>query len=164
MRIAGFYDNSCTNGEGWRSVLFVAGCPHKCLGCQNPQTWDYNFGEEIEDTSKYIEKILKNKKLIDGLTISGGEPFQERNVKPLLKIIKAVKTHGLNIWCYTGYKYEDLIKNHLYVDLLNEIDVLVDGPFVKDEFCPNIKFRGSKNQRLLDIPKSLKEKIAVEIA
>ena len=63
MRIAGFYDNSCTNGEGWRSVLFVAGCPHKCLGCQNPQTWDYNFGEEIEDTSKYIEKILKNKKL-----------------------------------------------------------------------------------------------------
>ena len=64
MRIAGFYDNSCTNGEGWRSVLFVAGCPHKCLGCQNPQTWDYNFGEEIEDTSKYIEKILKNNQAV----------------------------------------------------------------------------------------------------
>ncbi len=151
MRVAGFYDNSCTNGEGWRSVLFVSGCPHKCQGCHNPQTWDYNYGEKVTDTSIYINKILKNKKLIDGITISGGEPFQERNIKPLIEIIDAVKNEGLNIWCYTGYRYEDLKKNENYKLLLNKIDILVDGPFIKDEFCPNIKFRGSKNQRIVDI-------------
>ena len=164
MRIAGFYENSCTNGDGWRSVLFVGGCPHRCEGCQNPQTWDYNYGEEVKDINIYTEKILKNKKLIDGLTISGGEPFQERNVKPLLELIKTLKTENLNIWCYTGYKYEDLVKNDLYRELLAEIDVLVDGPFVKEEFCPNIKFRGSKNQRILDIQNSLKHNKIIEIA
>lgn len=164
MRIAGFYDNSCTNGEGWRSVLFVAGCPHKCEGCQNPQTWDYNFGEEVTNVNYYIEKILENKKLIDGLTISGGEPFQDRNIEPLIEIIEGIKGHNLNIWCYTGYKYEELIENPLYAKLLTKIDVLVDGPFIKKEFCPNIKFRGSKNQRILDIQKTLKEHKIVEIA
>lgn len=164
MRIAGFYENSCTNGEGWRSVLFVGGCPHRCEGCQNPQTWDYNYGEEVKDINIYVDKILKNKKLIDGLTISGGEPFQERNVKPLLELIKALKIENLNIWCYTGYKYEDLVKNSVYRELLSEIDVLVDGPFVKEEFCPNIKFRGSKNQRILDIQNSLKHNKIIEIA
>ncbi len=164
MRIAGFYENSCTNGEGWRSVIFVGGCPHKCEGCQNPQTWDYNYGEKVEDVNFYIEKILKNKKLIDGLTISGGEPFQERNIEPLLELIKPLKEEGLNIWCYTGYKYEELLKNSNFKKLLAEIDVLVDGPFVKEEYCPNIKFRGSKNQRVLDIPRSLQANEIIEIA
>lgn len=164
MRIAGFYENSCTNGEGWRSVIFVGGCPHKCEGCQNPQTWDYNYGEEVTDMNVYIDKVLKNKKLIDGLTISGGEPFQERNVEPLLTLIRAVKNQNLNVWCYTGYKYEELMKNPLFAELIKEIDVLVDGPFVKEEYCPNIKFRGSKNQRILDIQSSLQLNKIVEIA
>lgn len=164
MRIAGFYENSCTNGEGWRSVIFVGGCPHRCEGCQNPQTWDYNYGEPVTDIQIYVDKILKNKRLIDGLTISGGEPFQERNVEPLLALIKPLKKEGLNVWCYTGYQYEDLLKNPKYETLLKEIDVLVDGPFLKEEFCPNIKFRGSKNQRILDIPKSLKLNKVIEIA
>lgn len=164
MRIAGFYENSCTNGEGWRSVIFVGGCPHRCEGCQNPQTWDYNYGEPVTDIQIYVDKILKNKRLIDGLTISGGEPFQERNVEPLLALIKPLKKEGLNVWCYTGYQYEDLLKNPKYETLLKEIDVLVDGPFLKEEFCPNIKFRGSKNQRILDIPKSLKLNKTIEIA
>lgn len=164
MRIAGFYENSCTNGEGWRSVIFVGGCPHKCEGCQNPQTWDYNYGEEVTDMNVYIDKVLKNKKLIDGLTISGGEPFQARNIKPLLTLVKAVKSHNLDVWCYSGYKYEELIKNSLFSELIKEIDVLVDGPFVKEEYCPNIKFRGSKNQRILDIQKTIKEDRIVEIS
>lgn len=163
MRVAGFYDNSCTNGEGWRSVLFVSGCPHKCLGCQNPQTWDFEQGEKVHDIDFYIKKIIQNKKLIDGVTLSGGEPFQERNVKHLLKLVKEVKKNGLDVWCYTGYRYEELLQNEAFSSLLKEIDVLVDGPFIKDEFCPNIKFRGSKNQRILDVQKCLENNSIIEI-
>lgn len=164
MRVAGFYDASCTNGEGWRSVLFVSGCPHKCEGCHNPQTWEYEYGEKVTDTQVYINKILKNKKFIDGITISGGEPFQERNIRVLLEIVAAVKKEGLTVWCYTGYQYEELIKHLSFRKLLYEIDVLVDGPFLKEEHCPNIKFRGSKNQRILDIPKTIAESKIIEIA
>ena len=153
MRIAGFYENSCTNGEGWRSVIFVGGCPHKCEGCQNPQTWDYNYGEKVEDINFYVEKILKNKKLIDGLTISGGEPFQERNVNPLLELIEKKKKEGLNIWCYTGYKWSE-VKS---IEAIKYIDVLVDGTFQESLSIPSPKWCGSSNQQILNVKESLKQ-------
>lgn len=164
MRIAGFYENSCTNGDGWRSVLFVGGCPHRCEGCQNPQTWNYDHGDKVEDINQYIKKVLDNKILIDGVTFSGGEPFQERNIDNLITLAKEVKKHGLNVWCYTGYQFEELKENNKFCLLLQELDVLVDGKFEKTQFCPDLKFRGSKNQRILDVQKSLADDKLIEIA
>lgn len=164
MRVAGFYENSCTNGDGWRSVLFVGGCPHKCEGCQNPQTWNFDHGEKVETIDHYIERILENKVLIDGVTLSGGEPFQERNIDNLVKLAREVKKHGLTVWCYSGYRFEELQDNNKFCLLLQELDVLVDGKFEKDQFCPNLKFKGSKNQRILDVQKSLKDGEVIEIA
>jgi len=164
MRIAGFYDNSCTNGEGWRSVIFVSGCPHKCEGCHNPQTWDYEYGEKVDNIDYYIQRILKNKSLIDGITISGGEPFQDRNIDSLLKLVKEVKKSGLDVWCYTGYNFEYLKEHKRFNILLEEIDILIDGKFDKNQFCPNLKFRGSKNQRILNVKESLIRNNIIEIA
>lgn len=164
MRLAGFYDNSCTNGEGWRSVIFVSGCPHKCEGCHNPQTWDYEKGEKVDNIDYYIDRILKNKNLIDGLTISGGEPFQERNISALLRLVKEIKKNNLNIWCYTGYSFEYLKEHKSFKILLREIDVLIDGKFDKNQFCPNLKFKGSKNQRILNVKESLIKNDIIEIA
>lgn len=164
MRIAGFYDNSCTNGEGWRSVIFVSGCPHKCEGCHNPQTWDYEYGEKVDNIDYYIQRILKNKSLIDGITISGGEPFQDRNIDSLLKLVKEIKKNGLDVWCYTGYNFEYLKEHKRFNILLEEIDILIDGKFDKNQFCPNLKFRGSKNQRILNVKESLIRNNIIEIA
>lgn len=164
MRISGFYDNSCTNGEGWRSVLFVGGCPHKCPGCHNPQTWDYEHGEKVDSIDCYIKRILDNRKLIEGITLSGGEPFQERNVEHLVRLSKEVKRHGLNVWCYTGYHFEDILKNENFYPLLKEIDILIDGPFKKELFSPDLKFKGSSNQRIIDISKSLELGKTIEMS
>ena len=163
MKIAGFYENSCTNGDGWRSVLFVSGCPHHCLGCHNQQTWDYEFGEEVDNIDNIVSNILKNKKLIDGLTISGGEPFQYRNIEPLIYIIDKIRKEGLNIWCYSGYTFEFLKEDKEFSKLLNKIDILVDGPFIKSLFSPNIKFRGSTNQRIIDVKKSFNNNEICEV-
>lgn len=155
MRVAGFYETSCTNGEGWRSVLFVGGCPHRCKGCQNPQTWDYNYGEKCKNIREYTDNIIKNKNFIDGITLSGGEPFQERNIPHLLELVDEVKSHNLNVWAYSGYRFEELKSHNEFSKLLHKIDVLVDGKFEMEQLDPGIKFRGSKNQRILDIKKSL---------
>lgn len=153
-RISGFYDNSCTNGEGWRSVIFFSGCPHKCKGCHNPETWDFNSGEDISK-EELLHKILNNGSFIDGVTLSGGEPFQERHTWELISLLDTLKHEGLNIWCYTGYLFEDLIQHPLFSVLLNEIDVLIDGPFIEEHFDPELKFRGSTNQRIIDVKASL---------
>lgn len=153
-RISGFYDNSCTNGDGWRSVIFFSGCPHRCYGCQNPETWDYNSGYDI-DTETLKNKVLSNMPFIDGVTLSGGEPFQERHLESIIKLVDELKKESLNIWCYTGYKYEDLVNNPEFLSLLSRIDVLIDGKFEKDLYDPNLRFRGSSNQRVIDVKKSL---------
>jgi len=145
LNISGFYDSSCTNGEGWRSVIFFSGCPHKCKGCHNPETWDFNSGEPIS-VDELTSMVLKNSSYIDGVTLSGGEPFQERNIDELLILINNLKKHNLTIWCYSGYKYEDLLINPMFRKLLDKIDVLIDGPYIEELFDPNLKFRGSSNQ------------------
>lgn len=152
LNVSGFYDSSCTNGEGWRSVIFFSGCPHKCKGCHNPETWPTGSGKDYS-VDELTHLVLNNYDHIDGVTLSGGEPFQEENIGDLLTLVHNLKIEGLTIWCYTGYLYEDLLEHPLFSVLLNEIDVLIDGPYIEDLFDPNLTFRGSSNQRLIELTK-----------
>ncbi len=166
MNMAGFYDESISNGLGWRAVLFVSGCPHNCPGCQNKMAQNYNYGEQF-DKQKIIDRICDNS-LLKGITISGGEPLCKENVGAVLDFIKDVKKvrPNFNVWCYSGYTIEELKNRNDKItnEALNEIDVLVDGRFVQEKRDPNLKFRGSSNQRILDVKKTIKENQIVQIA
>ena len=157
MKIAGFYDVSISNGLGWRAVLFVSGCPHHCPGCHNKEAQDFNYGEEFNEEE--ILKRIKENSILNGITISGGEPLCKENVPGVLKFIKDVKEirPEFNVWCYSGYTLDQLIdRNDEETNkCLNEIDVLVDGRFVEEKKDPTLKFRGSSNQRILDLKPSL---------
>ena len=144
------YD-SVVDGAGLRMVIWTQGCPHHCKNCHNPQTWDFDGGF-IKDTAKLIEDLKKGF-YHDGLTLSGGEPLHQP--KPLLEIVRAAKAMGLNVWCYTGYVYEN-ISDPDQLALIREVDVLVDGPFIEDLKSMDALYRGSTNQRLIDIPKTIK--------
>ncbi|HJJ04155.1 MAG: anaerobic ribonucleoside-triphosphate reductase activating protein [Clostridia bacterium] len=157
MKIAGFYDESISNGLGWRAVLFVSGCPHHCPGCHNKEAQDFNYGEEFNEEE--ILKRIKENSILNGITISGGEPLCKENIPGVLKFIKDVKEirPEFNVWCYSGYTLDQLIdRNDEETNkCLNEIDVLVDGRFVEEKKDPTLKFRGSSNQRILDLKPSL---------
>ena len=157
MKIAGFYDESISNGLGWRAVLFVSGCPHHCPGCHNKEAQDFNYGEEFNEEE--ILKRIKENSILNGITISGGEPLCKENIPGVLKFIKDVKAirPEFNVWCYSGYTIDQLIdRNDEETNkCLNEIDVLVDGRFVEAKKDPTLKFRGSSNQRILDLKPSL---------
>ena len=156
IQISGIEPESIVDGEGIRYVIFTQGCPHHCPGCHNPQTHPFGGGKlvSIEDI---LDDISKRKNWIDGITISGGEPFCQIYQCALI----AEKAHqmGLSVWCYTGYLFEDLYRQG--IELLKHIDVLVDGPFVQAEKSLDLDFRGSRNQRVIDIPESLKEGVAI---
>lgn len=156
IRISGIESESIVDGEGIQYVVFTQGCPHHCPGCHNPQTHPFGGGKLvlIEDI---LDDISKRKDWIDGITLSGGEPFCQIYQCALI----AEKAHqmGLSVWCYTGYLFEDLYKQG--IELLKHIDVLVDGPFVQAEKSLDLDFRGSRNQRVIDIPESLKEGVAI---
>ena len=165
MKVAGFYDESISNGIGWRAVLFVSGCPHNCPGCHNKIAQDYNYGEDY-DQEKLINKIKENS-ILRGITISGGEPLCKENIAEVNNFIDAVKKERPNfdVWGYSGYTFEELQnrKDEETDKLLKKIDVLVDGRFIEERKNPEIRFRGSDNQRLLDVPKCLKENKIVEL-
>ncbi len=165
MNIAGFYDESISNGLGWRAVLFVSGCPHHCPGCHNKEAQDFNYGKKFEK-EEILEKI-KNNSILKGITISGGEPLCRENIKEVCNFIKDVKKvkENFNVWCYSGYTLDELIDRNDKdtMDCLNEIDVLVDGRFKQDLKVPNLKFRGSSNQRILDVKNSLKTHQFIEM-
>lgn len=156
IRISGIEPESIVDGEGIRYVIFTQGCPHNCPGCHNPQTHSFINGS-VKNIDNIINDIFKRRGWIDGITLSGGEPFCQQEQCSLI----ADKVHemGLSVWCYTGYIFEDL--NNQNNELLNHVDVLVDGPFVRNEKTLNLKFRGSRNQRIIDIPASLKEGIII---
>jgi len=158
MKIAGFYDESISNGLGWRAVLFVSGCPHHCPGCHNKEAQDFNYGTEFN--KEEILNRIKDNSILNGITISGGEPLCKENVKEVCEFIKDVKKikPNFNVWCYSGYTFEQLLeRNDEYTnECLNEIDVLVDGEFKLDKKDPTLKFRGSSNQRILDVKNTLK--------
>ena len=149
--------DSIVDGPGLRAVLWTQGCNHHCKGCQNPQTWDFNGGGlvPIEMVCEAIDELEYQ----DGLTISGGDPMFQPEA--CLKIAKYAKSKGLNIWVYTGFTYEELVelskKNAIYMEFFKVIDVLVDGRFILEERDLSLLFRGSRNQRLIDMQKTLKE-------
>ena len=141
------------NGEGVRVSLFVSGCSHYCKGCFNAELWNYNAGQEF--TSETICELLNlcSREYITGLSLLGGEPLDPKNMITLNQVCKFIK-HKLphkTIWCYTGYDWEEI--KHL--NIMRYIDVVVDGEFVQDLHDPRLQFRGSHNQRIIDVKKSL---------
>lgn len=154
IRIAGTVNDSIVDGPGLRYAVFVQGCSHRCPGCQNPETHD-PLGGHYDDTNNLIAKMKKNP-LLSGLTLSGGEPMEQPI--PCLALAKAAHESGLNVWCYTGYTWEQLTQENDpdRMALMHEIDVLVDGPFIQAEKSLELDFRGSRNQRLIDSPASLR--------
>ena len=158
MKVAGFYDESISNGLGWRAVLFVSGCPHNCPGCHNKEAQDFNYGTEFNKED--ILNRIKDNSILKGITISGGEPLCKENIKEVCEFIKDVKKikPNFNIWCYSGYTFEELLgrNDEATNECLKEIDVLVDGEFKQDKKDPTLKFRGSSNQRILDVKNTLK--------
>ena len=151
LRIAGIVNDSIVDGPGFRLSVFTQGCPHHCAGCHNPQTHDFDGGYDI-DTDEIIKKMRKNP-LLDGITLSGGEPFCQGEACILLA--RAAHDMGLNVWAYSGYTYEQLLAGDAAQQaLLDETDVLVDGPFILNQKSLELHFRGSANQRLIDVKAS----------
>lgn len=165
MNIAGFYPESISNGEGYRAVIFVSGCSHNCRGCQNKEAQDQNYGTLLD--KEYRDKILKSissNDNITGVTLSGGEPFEDYNIDVLCALIDDIKAvrPGLNIWSYSGFKYEILVKNDHKFKLLKRIDVLVDGLYIERLKDLNAKFKGSSNQRLISVKESIRSSTMVQ--
>ena len=160
MKYANIKKNDIANGPGIRVSLFVSGCNHHCKGCFNSIAWDFNYGNDF--TKKTIEEIIDalNKSYINGLSLLGGEPLEEVNQKHVLELIKAVKEKfpHKTIWLYSGFTYEEIcnMKTKEIKDILGNIDVLVDGKFEIDLYDPALYFRGSSNQRIIDIKETLK--------
>lgn len=153
MRIAGTVQDSIVDGPGLRFAVFVQGCRHRCPGCQNPQTHDPTGG--IERTVEDLIDRMRSNPLTDGLTLSGGEPFDQP--ADCLILAKAAHADGLDVWCWTGGIYEDLLScgTPRQQALLQEIDVLVDGPFLLEERTLSLPWRGSRNQRIIQVAESL---------
>ena len=155
IRLAGIAYESLVNGPGMRRVLFAQGCKHNCSGCFNPETHDLSGGEEM-DMDEILKDISENP-MLKGVTFSGGDPLEQ--AEEFAYMAEKIKNLGLNIWCYTGYEYEYIINNLQrrkdWQRLLNNIDVLVDGKFDSSKVQDGLRFRGSKNQRFIDVKKSL---------
>ncbi len=149
LRIAGIVEESFVDGDGCRFAVFVQGCPRRCSGCQNPETQPFHGGRDI-DTEDILKQIDTNP-LLSGITFSGGEPFCQP--RPLAELANAVHARGLSVWSYTGNTLEELraMKDEDVCALLNEIDVLVDGEYIEAERDLTLKFRGSRNQRIIDM-------------
>lgn len=166
MNMAGFYDESISNGLGWRAVLFVSGCPHHCPGCHNPETQNYNYGTQF-NKREILDRIIDNP-ILKGVTLSGGEPLCKENISDLLDFVKDLKNEKpeFNIWCYSGYTLEELIARNDEVtnEMLENIDILVDGEFELDRKNPTLKFRGSDNQRIVDVKQSINQNRVISLA
>jgi anaerobic ribonucleoside-triphosphate reductase activating protein len=165
MNYATIKTHDIANGPGVRVSLFVSGCTHHCKGCFNPETWNFNYGDPY--TPEVEEKLLEalSPWYIRGLSLLGGEPFEPQNQSALVELVKKVKRlyPEKTIWCYSGYDFEkDILAGRLgdwdvTNELIHHIDVLVDGEFVEAKKDLSLRFRGSSNQRVIDVPKSLEE-------
>ena len=155
INISGIIKESIVDGPGFRYTVFAQGCPHHCEGCHNPATWNYT-----DDTKESIEKIAEEisaNPMLKGVTFSGGEPFEQ--AISFANLAKLVKAAGRDVLCYTGYTFEEICanldKNNGYKELLENTDYLIDGKFILAEKSLMLKFRGSKNQRIIDVKKSM---------
>ena len=156
IQIGGFLDDSLVNGDGMRSVIFVSGCVHNCVGCQNEAMQDFNYGDYVS-TYDILQKIKNNMPIIKGVTFSGGEPFE--SAIALSKLAEEVRELGLNIWCYSGYTFEEIThrEDSDKLRLLRLVDVLIDGKFDEKLKAGASRYTGSSNQRIIDVQKSILE-------
>ncbi len=165
MNYAKINKTDVANGPGIRVSLFVSGCTHHCKGCFNRETWEFEYGQPYTDKTR--QEILEalDHPYIRGLSLLGGEPWEPQNRSCVLELVKEVRAlyPGKDIWCYTGYDYERDLSRWVQegqtdaAELLRQIDVLVDGEFVEEKKNLRLPFRGSENQRLIDVPASLRE-------
>ena len=153
IRIFGTVEDSIVDGPGLRYSVFVQGCPHHCPGCHNPDSHDFTAGE-VKEVAALLCPMDMNP-LLDGLTLSGGEPMCQPEA--CLMLAQAAHARRMNVWCYTGYTWEALHAENdpARMSLLQEVDVLVDGPFLQAQRSLELKYCGSRNQRLIDVKKSL---------
>lgn len=152
LRIAGIEPESIVDGPGIRYVIFLQGCPHGCPECQNPATHDPAGGREI--SAQALLDGVHAHALLHSVTFSGGEPFQQ--AKALLPVAAALRAEGFHLCAYTGYTWEKLVRQQDRAALLATLDLLVDGPYKKEERSMELRFRGSANQRIIDVPASLR--------
>ena len=153
IRVLDVIEDTMVDGPGFRTSIYCAGCRHQCAGCHNPQSWDFEGGHTM--TTDEIMSVIEADPFAN-VTFSGGDPmYQPEGFAELAKAIKS--RTDKDIWCYTGFTYEALVSNPRQKALLEKIDVLVDGPFVKSQRDETLHFRGSRNQRLIDVPASLRE-------
>ena len=159
MRIAGFEEESIADGPGLRYVIFAQGCNHKCPHCQNPTTWDANGGNEysVKEIKRKLTKLKKQSKTLKGVTFSGGDPFLQ--AAEFAEAAQAVRKEGWDVVTYTGYTYEELAglinEGRAGVEaLLAATDILIDGKYVHELYSADLQFRGSSNQRIIDIAKT----------
>ena len=161
VRVFGTANDSIVDGPGLRYALFVQGCKHNCKGCHNPKSHSLDGGT-LKDTDEIFEEIKKNP-LLDGVTFSGGEPFLQ--AKALSELAKKIKTLGLNLYVYSGFTFEELVcganENNSWRELLEQTDFLVDGKFEEDKKHYTLLFKGSENQRIIDVRESLKSEIKI---
>ena len=164
MNYATIKSRDIANGPGVRVSLFVSGCTHRCPGCVNQEAWDFNYGQPFDQT--VIDRILRDldADYVTGLTLLGGEPFEPQNQGPIVELLRQVKAKypDKSIWAFSGYLFDgDILSGRLgdpevTREYLSYLDVLVDGPFVAARKNLTLRFRGSDNQRLIDVPASLK--------
>ena len=170
MNYASIKDCDIANGPGVRVTLFVSGCTHHCKGCFNQEAWDFNYGQPFtQETIDQILNILKPS-YVRGLTLLGGEPFEPQNQGPIVELLRQIKAvyPEKSIWAFSGFLFDrDILSGRLgdwetTKEYLSYLDVLVDGPFVEAKRDLMLRFRGSSNQRLIDVPKSLAAGTVVE--
>ena len=163
LRLAGVIRESIVDGPGIRFVVFAQGCPHQCIGCHNPQSWSFDGGF-IAQPGQIIEEMLKNP-LVKGLTISGGEPFCQSAA--MAQLAQAARQNGFDVITYTGFTFEKLLEqvktDPAVLELLCYTDILIDGPFIQDLKSYELRFKGSSNQRMIDVKPSLERGKAVLI-
>ncbi|MFI3290979.1 MAG: anaerobic ribonucleoside-triphosphate reductase activating protein [Opitutales bacterium] len=153
LRVVNIYPETISDGFGIRFSIYLSGCGHRCKGCHNPQSWDPSLGQPLDDMLDDIVGQINKNPMLDGITVSGGDPFY--NPSELIRLLKTLKEGtGKNIWCYTGYTYEKLIQDPQRKPALEYIDVLVDGSFMQDKLDPRLFFRGSSNQRIIYLENS----------
>ena len=160
LELSGIVSDSIVDGPGIRTTVFSQGCPHHCEGCHNPETWEFGCGTPISEEA--VLQIVTSNPLCRGVTFSGGEPFAQ--AEGFAKLGKLLKERGYEVASYSGYTFEQLLNGtKAQRQLLETIDILIDGPYLQQERSLEISFRGSRNQRILDVPASLAAGQAVTV-
>lgn len=149
LRIVDFVDGTTVDGPGFRTSIYFAGCDHRCPGCHNPSTWDFAAGRDmtIAEVMEHIDSIGFD------VTFSGGDPLYQ--MEAVTELAAEIRRRGYTVWCYTGFLYEQLASNPKFHELARHLEVLVDGPFVEAQRDTRLLFRGSSNQRLIDMPATI---------